>query len=558
MFIGSLILLFSAGLIIFSTSIPVFNKLFDGLGMILGKDLSSWHRATPEDAMAHYNRFQIWIALFIAILSGVSEFLRYKEKRWQVYKTFFLKNITITASISILLTILINQWLEIRSWQYLALLLSAVFAIVTNGTYLVSVLRTKLKSAASIFAHVGFGLMIIGILASGLNQKYLSNNAFAMQGIFAENDERLHKNVFLIKDRPMIMGDYMVTYASDTIIGFDRKYAVQFTKFDPSTQEVIDSFSLNPYITYNQDLTEMVNPNPDTKRYLNRDIFAHITSVPTEHQSVELARQIEDSLNYVAFGIGMDNPVQINGLMLQLDSIDLDPEHDVYVREPEDYVMGLHLSIRDSNASQFYQMHPVIAIRQNRFILSYPDQVNDLRLRVRLTETGLDQLFLLDEHTNYSTFKKKDGDNFNYEGFEITISGFDRNPTSTAYKPTEGDIAVAVNLHIKSPTGMEATSNPIFLIRDNLTYNVKDFNPGWGISTRFVSIDPSTGTLELEIGKVPMESLSIPLEIAEDVSRNDYVVLEAIEFPGINLFWLGTSFMMFGLLLGMIRRMKLI
>jgi cytochrome c-type biogenesis protein CcmF len=558
MFIGALILLFSAGLIIFSTSIPVFNKIFDGIGILLGKDLSGLHRASPEDAMDHYNRFQIWIALFIGILTGLSQFLRFKEKRWDTYKTFFFKHLAIAGSLSILITILINQWLSIQSWQYLALLLSSVFAVICNGDYLISVLRTKLKSAAGTLAHIGFGLMIMGILASGLNQKYISNNAFAMQGIFAENDERLHKNVFLIRGRPMIMDDYVVTYSSDTIIRFDRKYTIQFVKFDPSSQDVLDSFSLQPYITYNQELTEMVNPNPDTKRYLNRDIFSHITSVPPEHQSSELARQIEDSLQYEQTTIRLGEPLLLDQAILFLDSIDLDPVHDVYIREPEDYVMGLHLTAWDSNSRESHYLNPVIAIKQNRFIYNYPAQVNDLRLRIRLTEESLDQILMLDQNIKFTSFRQKDGDAFEYNGYKITVSGFDRNPKLPAYSPMDGDIAVAVQLRIQSPEGKSGMSKPIFLIRDNRTYIVKDLQPGLGLSTRFVSIDPATGTLELEIGQIAVDSLTIPIEMAEDVPRNDYIVLEAIEFPGINLFWLGTSLMMLGMLLGMVRRMKLI
>jgi cytochrome c-type biogenesis protein CcmF len=40
------------------------------------------------------------------------------------------------------------------------------------------------------------------------------------------------------------------------------------------------------------------------------------------------------------------------------------------------------------------------------------------------------------------------------------------------------------------------------------------------------------------------------------VPRTDYIVLEAIVFPGINLFWLGSVTMMIGLFVGMAERRK--
>ena len=48
----------------------------------------------------------------------------------------------------------------------------------------------------------------------------------------------------------------------------------------------------------------------------------------------------------------------------------------------------------------------------------------------------------------------------------------------------------------------------------------------------------------------------IPLEIAENVSRSDYIVLEAIVFPGINLVWIGSIMMLLGLAISFWKRMS--
>jgi cytochrome c-type biogenesis protein CcmF len=42
------------------------------------------------------------------------------------------------------------------------------------------------------------------------------------------------------------------------------------------------------------------------------------------------------------------------------------------------------------------------------------------------------------------------------------------------------------------------------------------------------------------------------------VPRSDYIVLEAIEFPGINLLWIGSCIMIFGLFVGLVNRRKAI
>ena len=53
------------------------------------------------------------------------------------------------------------------------------------------------------------------------------------------------------------------------------------------------------------------------------------------------------------------------------------------------------------------------------------------------------------------------------------------------------------------------------------------------------------------------ESQELPVSIAENVGRSDYIVLQAIEFPGINYFWAGTILMMFGLTMSMVYRLRM-
>jgi len=50
--------------------------------------------------------------------------------------------------------------------------------------------------------------------------------------------------------------------------------------------------------------------------------------------------------------------------------------------------------------------------------------------------------------------------------------------------------------------------------------------------------------------------MQLPFEIADDVPRTDFIVLEAILFPGINFFWLGSLLMLGGLALSMVYRRR--
>jgi cytochrome c-type biogenesis protein CcmF len=48
----------------------------------------------------------------------------------------------------------------------------------------------------------------------------------------------------------------------------------------------------------------------------------------------------------------------------------------------------------------------------------------------------------------------------------------------------------------------------------------------------------------------------VPLRIATDAARTDFIVFEAIEFQGINLFWLGSIAMMLGFFVSLGARRK--
>ncbi|MDV7400210.1 hypothetical protein RZS08_52840, partial [Arthrospira platensis SPKY1] len=99
---------------------------------------------------------------------------------------------------------------------------------------------------------------------------------------------------------------------------------------------------------------------------------------------------------------------------------------------------------------------------------------------------------------------------------------------------------------MQAPDGQVYGAQPVYLIRDSRPLNLKDEVPAAGLHFRFVGIDPQTETIELLAAQSPPEARLIPVEVATNSLRSDYIVLEAIVFPGINLFWLGSTMMMIG------------
>lgn len=562
MFIGTLVLLFSAALITGSTSLPVINKIMQ------------WFDPTYEgrvitEPIPHYNKYQIWIAVFIAFLSGASQFLRYRERRLSGR----LRQLGIHLGIALLLTAgltwLTGQWIDLYAWQYTALLFAGIFAVVSNLDHLFTFARGNAKLAGSHFSHIGFGVMIVGILASGLNQRVISSNPFVMEGIIeGADDETLRKNIMLFKGAPMIMDDYELTYEKDTLVDYTRTYTIAYKRRN-ERGEVVEEFELTPNVLYEKSFEKIAASNPSTKHYLHKDVFTHITSLPKVELDMSLREEKEKELNYrtvrVPAGaaatfadtveLNIQGAEQIRSYRLEHLGLNYKPTHPDYHAKAGDLALGVKLRVQRLDQDSAYTVMPVIALR-GQLIYTFPSQINELNVKVRLTDEVLDALFVPEEELDYRTYTLQQGDSFAFEDYRLTFAGFNKNPSHPGYLPEEGDIAVSARVQVTGPEGAAYQAEPVYFIRDSRPYNLKAHLAEAGLHLRFTGIDPRSETVTLLVARQRPAQGGIPVQVATNSLRSDWIVMQAIEFPGINLFWLGSTLMMVGLFLSMIYRIR--
>jgi cytochrome c-type biogenesis protein CcmF len=553
MFIGSLVLLFSALIITASTSLPVYNKIMQ----FFNPAFEGYVITEPEP---HYNKYQLWIGVFIGLLTGSAQYLRYREINFKGHSRKFILHMGIAIGLSAILTYITTFWIEAKAWQYLVLLFCGLFAIVSNLDYLITFVRGQMKMAGSVIAHVGFGLMIVGILASGLNKQFISTNPFAMDGLIeGADEERLRNNILLFKDSPMIMQGYEVTYVSDTLDTYTRTYTVNYKKKDKEGN-VDEEFNLYPNVLYDKSFTKIAASNPSTKRYANRDIFTHIASLPQVEIDMEFRRAREDSLNYKSFlldpGASLNfidtvpivdqDTFSLNYFTAAVADIIRNPTHPDYVPETGDIAIGARIGVQRSDIDSMYWVEPVLVLR-GQLLYSFPVQINEISSRVRLTDQIFDQVFTPEDQLEYNDFTFKQGDKIFYNGYDIEFIGFNKEPEHPNYQREDNDIAVSAMIRVTGDEGQSQVVQPVYLIRGNRPFNLKDEIPAIGLHVRFTGLDPNTETVEIKLAQKQKVDTKIPFEVATNSLRSDYIVLEAIEFPGINFFWLGSVLMMLGL-----------
>lgn len=561
MFIGALVLLFSALIITASTSLPVYNKVMQFFN-------PAFEGRVITDPEPHYNRYQLWIGVFIGLLSGFSQYLRFREVNFKKYASRFGIHAGIALALTAVLAYLSTLWIQAKAWQYLVLLFFGLFTIVTNLDYLATFMRGNLRLAGSAFSHIGFGVMIVGILASGLNKRVISNNPFVMEGLIeGASQEELARNVLLFKNSPLIMGPYEVTYTSDTVNTFTRTFTVNYKRRDKEGK-IVEEFNLYPNILYDKSFTKIAASNPSTKRYWNRDIFTHIASLPTVEIDMEYRRQREDSLNYRLLKAPVGQPVTlldttplkgvdtsvVKTFRATVERINRTPAHPDYKPEEGDIAIGATVRVERSGEEGAFTANPVLVLR-GQLLYSYPEQINELNAKVRINEGIFDAVFTPETELGYQAFTFKQGDKAEYKGYQIQFAGFNRKPEHPSYIPQEEDIAVSAMINVQAPDGASFQAQPVYMIRGNRPFNLKDEIPGTGLHFRFTGIDPDTETVEIQIARSDKTAEVIPIELATNSLRSDYIVLEAIEFPGINLFWLGSTLMMIGLMVSLGRRM---
>ena len=552
MFVGAMVLVFASVLITFSTSIPVWNKLVDVYGSIMGKgDMTPYHKAMPLDVIDHHNRFQLWNAVLVAILSSLAQMMRFGAMGWEVHRSKLFKHLAISAAIGLALAYLCSLWIVLPSWQYIVLLIAASFAVISNVDYIISFGKTKLTSMASAFAHGGFALMLIGIMASGLNKQTISANRFAQEGLVEGMDAG--QNAFLIKNMPMYMNGYWVTYQSDTLEGLTRKYEVEFVKVS-ETGDTLEHFTTHPNVLYDRQMSKVETANPNTKRYLDRDVFTFISGLPPEKQDKANLQKVDSLLEYKLHYLTPGQTIKTGNYLVRLDTIMLNSYHKDYEAEDSDLVLSGIVTISDTTGLESRTIHPTLIVRKG-LLYTLSDQVNEFYLRARLKATALDTLLPLDDALTYEPLIIKSGETKTWKDLSIAMQGIDKKIDHPSYIAMDGDIAIQAVLNITGSRGVAHVARPLYFIREGSPLNLKAYVPDIGLHIKLDRIDPVKEEFHLLVARLTDKPL-LPIEIAEEVPRNDYIVLEAILFPGINLFWAGSLIMLIGMFIGMYKRLK--
>lgn len=292
--------------VLLPTSFPVINKV---LGLI-GVDSKM---ATPGNQVAYYSNIQIWFAIAVALLSGTGQFFWWKRMDKSKLKAEMLAPVLIT----LVLWAIVIAGARIYQPSYLLLSLAGLYIIVSSANVLRAVIKVNRSLAGGALAHIGVGLMLIGILFSAGYSRIVSLNN---SGIAISNDlpdDFNRENLLLFLNEPRGMAGYDIEYKGERIeprsgSGYIKKNDVYWTDdvFRVVAKKDIlingnlryrqgDTIEVRPENTYYEIQMKregklaatlyprtQINPDmggflasPDIKRNPDRDIYTHVSNM---------------------------------------------------------------------------------------------------------------------------------------------------------------------------------------------------------------------------------------------------------------------------------------
>lgn len=362
MFVGAIILMGSSFQIMFYTSLPVWNKLFN------------MNRAPAANIIDFYNTWQLPFAFIITLLIAMGQYFKYKNTDLSE----FFKRLSLSFIISVLLTALFAYTLHMTRAHYILFLFSSVFAVAANADYMLRVLKGNVKKAGASIAHIGFALVLLGALVSTSKKEVISKNPSG-NDMGAMTSEKIseEENILLTQGDTLPMGKYLVTYTGKRTEGINIFFNVDY--FSKSSQGKLQKeFSLSPRLQLNPQMGNVVEP--DTRHFPTFDVYTHVSFVDPsifEQRNTADADAMDEYTLAKKFTMKKGDTIFASNAIIILDS--LSAKLDRVNLQNGDIAVTANLRVLD--VKKVYEAKPVFIIHNNVIEPPKPVKIEPLGLQ---------------------------------------------------------------------------------------------------------------------------------------------------------------------------------
>ena len=539
LFLGVLVLVFAGAEIILTTSLPVFNK-------ILGTNM-----APPAELSFFYYQWNVFFAVGFGVFSGIGQFLWWKVAGKRklsdaIFRPFLMAVVT-GCIILILMTIsgmefafdsfyrkLVqgenSTWLGQRIVDYLQygffnfaneiLLFSSLFAVFAGGDVLVSILRRSkkgLKVMGGTVVHIGFGLMLLGILFSSGYGDVVSRNLTPEELSGFPEKEKVD-NVLLPREFPRFIKGYKVTYKGK--------------------KEAIPPIRNLRVLEWNESAFKV------SFRDSTGDVFAEVLPLDVFVKQDSSKEQGPGHIHPTSDEEVSGNPLK------EMPDIDLEYTEE-FLNENVMYLKPQHINNRLLFGLEFESLKD----STKKFLL-YPEAESNEDMGNIIAHPSRRIYWDKDIYVHVSSIPNEGAEEprFRYHSFQLRIGDTARVGDAvlklarvtdlTGNKELE-DFVVAAAAYVEViKNGRTYVAKPVYMIgKDNRPGMKEDRIDPLYMDFAFVNVDPEKGLINIQVQE-------------QTNPESDWVVIKALSKPYINLLWLGTFILAFGFGISIYRRIQ--
>ncbi|MEQ1585853.1 MAG: cytochrome c biogenesis protein CcsA [Cyclobacteriaceae bacterium] len=401
-FLGATTLCLMGFQVLLPTSIPVYNNFIELFG-------GESNLAPPADQIGFYSKFQLWFGVLVALISGTGQFFWWKRMEKEKLK----KEILPPILISLIVFAIIISIAKVYEPAYVLLTLAGVYLIVSNLKVLSSVIKVNPSLSGGALAHIGIGMMLIGVMFSSGYSKVVSLNNTGMLISKDLPTEFNRDNLLLFINEPRTMGGYEIEYLGERVepryvSGYVSKNDIDLT-MDPfkvvarkdiefNGKKILsakDTFEINPENTYYEiELKKngsveallfprvQINPSmggfvasPDIKRNIGRDLYTHVSLPMNREEEPEWSKMEE-------VRVRINQQFFVNDYVAVLEEVTRINEIEGIQLSDEDVAVKAKVKVTGERSS--YYSEPIFLIKDKTQVGRLPSEINDLGVRITL------------------------------------------------------------------------------------------------------------------------------------------------------------------------------
>ncbi|HCD51414.1 MAG TPA: hypothetical protein DEQ34_03135 [Balneolaceae bacterium] len=271
-FSGALLLFILGVVIILGTSSPIIGLLF--------------HENPTPPEISFYNDWSMPIAIVMALITVIGQFVYWKKQNSESLSS----SLTLPLLVTSVLTVGSIMWMNVRDIYYMIYLFSGYFAIIGNGWMMVKLAIKNPKVIGGSLTHVGFGMLLVGILySSAYNEPVLDqntvnyNNAVLRGEVNDEQGFKVSQTVEMMElklDEPkLVNGRYEITYEGYDLMNQNRPgqqtYTIKFNDLKTG-REFYMYPEVYPMLSGSSAENIQWSVDPDVKAGLLKDIYLYV------------------------------------------------------------------------------------------------------------------------------------------------------------------------------------------------------------------------------------------------------------------------------------------